>query len=184
MAKSGKFKERNLIAFLGGLSLFLSVLEYLIPKPVPFLRLGIANIPLMVGMTLLSPKDTIRLALVKIIGQALVNGTLVSYIFLFSLVGTTASTLVMMTLYYLFRRYFSFMGIGLMGAMASNLCQIALAMVFIFGSQARIMAPLFLITGMVSGLLLGGITELFMKKSEWYREIKVDFQGRIYERST
>ncbi|NBK25683.1 MAG: heptaprenyl diphosphate synthase, partial [Spirochaetia bacterium] len=35
------------IAFVAAATLLLSTLEYLIPKPLPFLRLGLANLPIL-----------------------------------------------------------------------------------------------------------------------------------------
>ena len=81
--------DRDLVAFLGGLCLFLSTIEYLVPKPVPFLRIGIANLPLLIGLGILSPGQLLLVALLKVIGQGLVSGTLATYVFLFSAAGST-----------------------------------------------------------------------------------------------
>ena len=37
--------NQNLIALLGACSIFLALIEHMIPKPLPFLRIGIANLP-------------------------------------------------------------------------------------------------------------------------------------------
>jgi heptaprenyl diphosphate synthase len=164
-------QRRELIAFLGGLALFLSLVEYLIPKPVPFLRLGLANIPLMVGLTLLKPREVLILVFIKVLGQGILSGTLLSYIFLFSLAGSVSSALVMTGAYYGFRKL-SFAGIGLLGAMASNIVQLLLAILLLFGSSAQLLAPLFLVSGLISGLILGLTTEYFIQHSRWYAHAK------------
>jgi heptaprenyl diphosphate synthase len=82
-------------ALLGALCLFLSTVEYLIPKPLPFMRLGLANLPLILALDLFPFRAFMALVCLKALGQALVTGTLFSYVFLFSLAGTVASALSM-----------------------------------------------------------------------------------------
>jgi heptaprenyl diphosphate synthase len=164
-------ERKDLIAFLAGFALFLSLLEYLIPKPVPFLRLGLANIPLMIGLFLLSPGELCLLALLKVVGQGMVGGTLLSYVFLFSLVGTSASVLIMLTLKQVAKQHISLIGLGIAGALASNICQLGMGVLFLFGPESMVLAPLFLTTGLVSGFLLGGMTAYFIKHSRWFLRV-------------
>ncbi len=96
MSTAPRSDDRDLVAFLGGLCLFLSTVEYLVPKPIPFLRIGIANLPLLIGLDLLSPGRLLLVACLKVIGQGLVSGTLTSYVFLFSAAGTFTSALAML----------------------------------------------------------------------------------------
>ena len=143
----------NRIALLGAFSMFLSTVEYLFPRPIPFMRLGLANLPLLLGLEVLSAPSYILLVILKVLGQALVNGTLASYVFLFSLSGSLGSALIMYFCYKGLGKRISFIGISLMGALASNTMQIALSVIFIFGSSAWRILPLFLGIGLVSGLL-------------------------------
>ncbi len=158
----------RLIARLGAIALFLSTIEYMIPKPVPFMRLGLANIPIMISLELLSPLGVALLVLMKVIGQALVNGTLFSYVAIFSLSGTLASSLIMFMIVKLLRRHVSYVGISLAGALCSNLVQLTLSRYMIFGQTAWLLAPPFLIMGGISSLLLGLFTERFINTSRWY----------------
>src|SRR4030042_5458124 len=119
--------DRDLVAFLGGLCLFLSTVEYPVPKPVPFLRIGIANLPLLVGLGLLSPGQLLLVALLKVIGQGLVSGTLATYVFLFSAAGTFASALAMLAVRRIAGPRMSLVGVSVTGALLSNLAQISLA---------------------------------------------------------
>ena len=161
----------TLIAFLGALSMFFATLEYLVPKPVPFLRLGLANIPLLLALDLLAPLQLLGLVAIKVLGQALVNGTLASYVFLFSLAGSTGSILVMVTAHRLGGRLISLAGVGTAGAGASNLVQLWLSVHFIFGPPARAMAPVFLAVGTISGLAVGFLAQYFHDHSRWYRQL-------------
>ncbi|MBN2049659.1 MAG: Gx transporter family protein [Spirochaetales bacterium] len=164
----------RLIAKLGALALFLSTLEYLIPKPVPFMRLGLANVPVMLSLALLKPSGYALLVLLKIVGQALVTGTLFSYVFLFSLGGSVAAAVVMFVLYRLLGRQVSFLGISMAGALASNGVQLLLAGALLFGPSVRLLAPPFLIMGLVSSILLGLFTRRFAQASSWFRDAAGD----------
>jgi heptaprenyl diphosphate synthase len=156
------------LALLGALCLFLSVIEYMIPKPLPFLRIGLANLPLMLALGVLPLRDYIYLVFIKISGQALVTGTLFSYIFLFSLAGTLISAMTMYFLHRVFHKHITFTGIGTAGAFISNISQLLLARIFIFGENTFYIAPFFLLSGLITGIALGVFCEVFAGKSAWY----------------
>ena len=160
--------KKNL-ALLGAFCLFLSAVEYMIPKPLPFMRIGIANLPLMLALDIFPFHVFLILVAIKVLGQALITGTLFSYIFLFSLAGTLLSAISM----YALRRLFgpdriSFVGVGTAGAMVSNLTQLALAWVFILSGNVRYIAPPLLAAGLITGIALGAFCEMFTRRSQWY----------------
>ncbi|GHT65265.1 hypothetical protein FACS1894110_06720 [Spirochaetia bacterium] len=169
LGEARRITVRRTTALLGALCLFLSTIEYMIPKPVPFMRIGIANLPLMLALDIFPLPAFVLLVGIKILGQALITGTLFSYIFLFSLAGTTLSALSMYGLRRCFgARRISFVGIGTAGALISNLTQLVLARLFIFGRSARYIAPPFLAMGLVTGIALGLFCEYFTTRSQWY----------------
>ncbi len=164
----------ELVAFLGGVSLFLSAIEYLLPKPVPFLRIGIANLPLLIGLDLLSPAHLLLLAALKVVGQGLVTGSLFSYVFVFSAAGTFASALAMLAVRHIAGRRISLIGLGVTGALCSNLSQIALARLLVFGGSAWLIAPPFLAIGTVMATALGWFAERFSTSSRWLASLRGD----------
>jgi heptaprenyl diphosphate synthase len=151
---------------------FLSAIEYMIPKPLPFMRIGISNIPLMLALGIFPLSKYLVLVCMKIAGQALITGTLFSYVFLFSMAGTFFSALFM---YFLFkvpgRKHITFVGIGTAGAFISNLSQLALAFFFVFGENVFFIIPLFMAAGLVTGIVLGIFCECFAERSQWYRSL-------------
>jgi len=160
------------LALLGSLCLFLSGVEYLIPKPLPFMRIGLANLPLLLALDLFSFKEFFLLALLKALGQGIIGGGLFSWVFLFSLAGTFASAAVMYALRALLgKKYLGFAGLGCAGAMASNGVQLVLARFLVFGPAAlRYLAPPFLASGFVTGIALGLVCEYFCRHSRWYEQ--------------
>ena len=160
---------RKNLALLGAFCLFLSTVEYMIPKPLPFMRIGIANLPLMLAIDIFPFHIFLVLVAIKIIGQALITGTLFSYIFLFSLAGTFISAVSMYSLRKVFgKKHVSFIGVGTLGAMMSNLTQLFLAWLFIFRESVHFIAPPFLAAGLVTGIALGFFCERFTSRSQWY----------------
>ena len=162
--------ERRTLALLGSLCLFLSALEYLIPKPLPFMRIGLANLPLLLALNILSPKDFFLLALIKVLGQGIIGGALFSYVFLFSFAGTFCSAAVMFLVRNLLGKKIGFTGLGCAGAMASNGIQLVLARYFVFGTAIRFLLPPFLASGFVTGIALGMVCEYFCRRSRWYAD--------------
>ena len=170
-------ERRRQVALLAAVALFLATVEHVIPKPVPFLKLGLANLPVLVGLSVLRPREIFTLVALKIVGQGLVQGTLFSYIVLFSAAGSLASGATMLLLHRTLGPHISLVGVSIMGALASNLAQIGSARLLIFGESAWLIAPAFLITGTVSALLLGLFAERFVRRSRWLGTLSPPARG-------
>lgn len=160
----------ELLCFFSGLAFFCSSLEILIPKPIPFLHFGLANAVIMLASLVLSGKNFFLLLLLKVIGQGLIAGTLLSYVFVFSFFGTFASGTISFILARTLKDKLSFIGISVAGAFASNTAQLLLAYFFVFGKASILFAPAVLIFGLLSSLLLGFFVTVFAEKSLWYNK--------------
>jgi len=152
--------------------MFLSAIEYMIPKPIPFLRVGIANLPILVGLDLLPVPLLLLVVALKVLGQGLVGGTLLSYVFLFSAAGSFSSALAMVAARRLLGSRISLVGVGVTGALFGNAAQIVLARVLIFGEGAWLIAPPFLAVGTVTAVLLGLFAERFSARSAWLARLR------------
>jgi heptaprenyl diphosphate synthase len=158
----------------------LSAVEYLIPKPLPFMRIGLANLPLLLALDILGPADYFLLALLKTAGQGIISGSLFSYVFLFSLAGTFSSAALMYGIRRVMGKRAGFTGIGCAGAMLSNGVQLLLARYFVFGAGLRFLVPPFLASGFISGAALGLFCETFCRRSQWYAKHSGNASGRPY----
>ncbi|MDR2376233.1 MAG: Gx transporter family protein [Treponema sp.] len=168
--KAGPLASRTVV-LLGAFCLFLSTLEYLIPKPLPMIRIGLANLPLLLALDLLSPRYFSLLVLIKITGAGIVGGTIFSYVFVFSLFGSLASALVMYSLRRLSAgSLLSLTGIGVAGAMCSSGVQLFLARFLVFGEGVRYLVPPFLGLSLLTGCTLGLFCEQFCRRSRWYQK--------------
>ncbi|WP_288604985.1 Gx transporter family protein [uncultured Treponema sp.] len=161
----------NKIAFFSALCFFLSALEYAVPKPLPFFKIGFANLPILISLSVLKKKETMLLVFLKIFLQAVISGTLFSYVFVFSFAGSVASGLFMMLAYFIFRSKISFIGISVCGGLANNVAQIFLAGIFMFGSNVKFIASPMLCASFFTSLALGSFAENFCRKSVWFNEL-------------
>lgn len=164
--------------------MFLSAIEYAIPKPLPFLRLGLANLPIILAVKQFSFKEYSVLVLLKVFTQAMISGTLLSYVFVFSISGTVASSMVMWILWKLLKtKYISNVGLSVSGALANVEVQIWLCYLMMFGSNTRYIVVLLLSFGSVSGLILGLFSNIFENKSVFVRNINQEekFENDIGE---
>ena len=160
--------KADVTALLGAFCFFLSAIEYMLPKPLPFMRLGIANLPILLAVDLLPFPWFLTLALVKVIGMSVISGSLFSFVALFSLAGTLTAALVMWAARRLGGKLISQVGVSILGAMTSNAIQIFIARYIVFGQAAWLIAPVFLVMGLATGLALGLFAERFARGSKWY----------------
>lgn len=165
-------KDEKALPFFAGFCFFLSLIDVLVPKPIPFFRLGLANIAVMLSLDILSPCSFFLLLGLKVLGQAMLSGTMFSYITLFSFVGTLTSGTIMYLLNFLRRKNIvSFLGVSMLGAQASNLAQFFIARFAIFGEGAYlILPPLFLIS-ILSSFMIGVFANSFYSSSLWYESV-------------
>ncbi len=168
------------IAFLASLCLFLSAIEFVIPKPLPFMRLGLANLPIILSLYILKPKQVFFLIFLKVLGQGFISGTLFSYILLFSLLGSFSSGIIMYVTHKLVKSNISFMGICLLGSLANASSQIILSDLLLFGDTTRYIAPLLIINACVTGLLLGAFLTKFSQHSKWYKATVININKEVY----
>lgn len=164
----------RLVPLFSAMCLFLAAVEYAIPKPLPFMRLGVANLPVMASLSVMRKRETMLLILFKVLAQSLITGTLFSYVALFSVAGSFASGLMMMLFFSLFHEKISNVGLSLSGSLANNAAQIALSYLIVFGEATRYIAPLLLTVGTISGVVMGIFANCFCRTSKWYQTITDD----------
>ncbi|MBN1836500.1 MAG: Gx transporter family protein [Spirochaetales bacterium] len=169
---SRTLSERGRVVVLAAaVCLFLATIEHIIPRPLPFLRIGLANLPLLVTLDLLPAGSFFLLVALKILGQSLIQGSLFSYLFLFSLSGSLASALLMWAARRALGPRISLVGVSILGALASNVTQLSLARALVFGPSAWMIAPPLLLVGLVASILLGVLAEIYRRRSTFLRAV-------------
>ena len=162
------------LSFFSALCFFLSVVETAIPKPVPFFRLGLANLPVMLSLAYMTRRETTFLIFIKVFLQGIVSGTLFSYIFIFSMAGSLASGFSMMAVYCIFsenKKLISWIGISMCGGFFNNIAQLLCSYFIVFGNSSRYIAPLLLTISFVTSFLIGIVACIFEENSKWLRSL-------------
>lgn len=164
--------SNEVLSFFAALCFLGAWAEYLLPKPLPFLRFGLANFPILIAAVLFSPKMFFSLSLMKIFCQGMVAGTFFSPIFLFSLCSSITSALITFILASLFfPTFISFVGMSLAGALGANLMQAFLAKIILGFEFSAVALPLFTL-GIVTSVALGFFADFFFRKSETVAKIQ------------
>lgn len=178
--------EEKDLPFLAALCLFFSAIEYLVPKPLPFMRLGLANLPIILALYKFSPKKYFQLLLLKILCSSFIGGTFFSYIFLFSLCGSLCSGLGMFFLFRFGKKYVGAVGMSVCGSLCNNIAQIILSKLFLFKSGTKFIAPMLFTSGFVTGIILGFVAATVLAKSQWFKFFMQDFgksENLFYEKT-
>jgi heptaprenyl diphosphate synthase len=149
-------------ALLAALALIFSYIEVLIPfnPGIPGIKLGIANLVIIVALYYLGPKYALTVNLVRI----LIAGLLFNGMFgaLYSLSGGLLSWLVMVLLQK--TRLFSVTGVSMAGGVAHNLGQLLTAAFIVSNIKVFIYFPVLIFSGMICGTLIGILSYLILKK--------------------
>ena len=159
---------RKQIARLAALTLIFSYAELMLPRVIPFFRLGLGNAALLMGLALdLSFPAFMLLSVVKAVVSNLMAGTLFSPFFLVSLAQSFTSALIMFGLWRAGhagregdgRRLLSLYGISVCGAAVSALVQIALSSLYLGQGTWALLGPM-LLFNLVSGFITAWIAEI------------------------
>ena len=162
--------NRYHIALLSAYALALHGFESMFPSPVPWLRLGLANIVTLITLLLYGLRAAVTVTLIRVVLASILNGTFLGPAFLLSLGGGILSTLSMGFFASFTPRLFSATGLSLIGALFHNVTQLLLAYVlFIQRIEAVLLiTPLIILLGTLTGTINGIVSELIinnLKKS-------------------
>ena len=149
---------------LSAYALVLYGFEGLIPTPLPWLRLGLANIITLVALVLYGLRTAMTVTLIRVILASLFTGTFLGPAFLLSLAGGVSSTAAMGLTLLVFGNLFGPVGLSLIGALFHNLAQLALAYVLFIGriEAILIIAPVLLLIGTATGSVNGIVSHLLI----------------------
>lgn len=145
-------RDKYRIALLAAYALGLHGFERLLPTPIPWMRLGLANLITLITLLLYGLRPALMVTLIRVILSSLFGGTFLGPSFILSLGGGLASTFAMGFALFAAKQLFSPVGLSIIGALFHNMTQLFLAY-FLF---VRRIEPVLLITPII--LLLGTLT--------------------------
>ncbi|HYA31944.1 MAG TPA: Gx transporter family protein [Thermodesulfovibrionales bacterium] len=153
------------IALLSAYALALHAFESLIPMPIPWMRIGLANIISLTTLVLFGFRAAMMVTLIRVMVASLFTGSFLGPGFILSLGGGLSGVLAMGTVSYLSRGLFGPVGLSLVGALSHNLTQLFLAYALFIQKQepVLIITPVLMLIGTVTGLVNGLISDLLIR---------------------
>jgi len=147
--KSVGSRHLTLLGLLFALAIVLSIIESLlpIPIPVPGIRLGLANIVVMFALIFLKRNDALILVILKAVFVAATRGMVAGAL---SLAGGIFALAIMVLLLLVFKDRCTFLLLSISGAVFHNLGQITAASL-ILGTTLWIYLPVLILSGLVTG---------------------------------
>lgn len=147
-------KEQNRIAYLISLTLLFSYAELLIPRFVPFFRLGLSTIAILSALNLSFP-SFFALTVFKALATSLMSGTLFSPFVIISLFQSISSGFFMFAIFrmnnFFKKKLFSLYGISVLGSSVSAAVQISLSALYLGRGTFMLLGPM-LIFNAASGI--------------------------------
>lgn len=157
-----KSKRIAVYGMLIALAFILSYIESMIPIPIPIpgVKIGLANLVVLVGLYTMSAKDAFVLSMIRIILVGFTFGNLSTMMFSFA--GGILSWFLMVAFFK--TKKFSVTGISIVGGVAHNVGQILTAMWVVDSSALLYYLPFLLISGAVMGVIIGIVGSILIKR--------------------
>ena len=146
-----------LCAMLMALAMIFSYVEVLIPinLGVPGIKLGIANLVVVVGLFFLPAGEVLMISVARILLMGYLFGNGMSI--LYSLAGGLLSFLVMFLLKHI--KGFSITGVSIAGGVTHNVAQICVAALVVQNRKLFYYLPALLVAGVITGMLIGILSD-------------------------
>lgn len=156
---------KNKVAYFGvftALGLIFSYVETLIPIQlgIPGVKLGLANLVIVIALYKMSPKEALLLSVTRIVLSGFIFANLFSIIY--SLAGGFLSFGVMWILKK--RDGFSVAGVSIAGGVSHNIGQLLIAMAVVENFSVFYYAPALLVAGTITGFLIGVTAREMLKR--------------------
>lgn len=156
---------RSKLAYLGlfsAVAIIFGYVESLIPffTGIPGIKLGLANLAVLFLLQKYSAKEAALVSVVRILVIGFMFGNLFSI--LYSLAGAVLSLTVMTLI--IKKTDFSLVGISVAGGVSHNIGQLIIAMLTVSSFNLIYYAPALLISGVITGIVIGKLTEEVAKR--------------------
>ncbi len=164
---SEKSNHLTKLAFFTAFAITIYVVENFIPKPLPFIKFGLANIVILVLLFAYNFKFALIVAVSKTLIGGFFSGTLLSPTTVLSLSGSICSLLIMF-LFLQTKINFSIIGISILGAIFHNLAQISAVRFFLIKENSIFyLVPVLILMGIVTGIITGYLAHLLINRIEF-----------------
>lgn len=148
-------KKVTNIALLTAMALAISLIEHMIPIPVPIpgAKLGFSNMIILLTLYFYGMKSALLVGVLKSFLLMLITGSVTA--FFYSFAGAILASLAMGLSLKLLNRFSSFVGISEIGAFFHNLGQILVAAIFMGNIKMLIYFPALVMMGVFTSFFVG-----------------------------
>ena len=156
------YKKTAFLGLFACLALICSYVEALIPMPIPVpgVKLGLANVLIVICLYTYGIKDAVIINFIRIVLLAVLFAN--PYSLMYSLAGAIISMAFMYPLYK--SKGFSVIGVSVAGAVGHNLAQIMMAIWVTKILKLIDYMPVLILSGIVTGLIIGIICKIITPK--------------------
>jgi heptaprenyl diphosphate synthase len=153
------------LALWAGVASVLFTVEEAAGLPIPFFRLGLANVIPLALLVRVGAGEAIAVAVLRVLVAGILTGSLLQPSFVFSAAGGFFSMLAVAAAYQTAPRLFGLVGLSILGAVVKNAAQIAVASLFYVADlDVWSVLPLFFFMSVAAGTLVGFITRGFLAR--------------------
>jgi heptaprenyl diphosphate synthase len=153
------------IGILGAAAVATYVFEGLLASPVPFARIGISNVFVVVALFGFDAREAFLVNLIRVLAGTLLLGLTLSPAFVFSLAGSMSALGVMALIKWKAAPPLSVVGASCAGAVTSNLVQVFVFTLLFAGRRLPAeLAGGFVLLGVGVGLLTGLLAAVILRK--------------------
>lgn len=158
-----KLKRLCVLAMLLAMAIVLSILESLIPMFIPGVKLGLANVIILIMLYEFKIYEAFIVDLVRILLVGLLRGTIFAPTFFMSLSGGMLSFVVMLIFSRL--KFFKVVGVSTLGSISHCVGQIVVAMLILSTEAVIYYLPFIAILSILTGVVSGLIATTYLKRS-------------------
>lgn len=149
-------REVTSVALLTAVGIALFVVESFVPMPLPFLKIGFANISSVVAMLTLGIPQMFVVVVLRVIVGSMLVGSLFSPGFVLAFCGGVVSAASMAIVRLADKSLFSPVGISLIGSLTHVVTQFCLVLfLYVQSSAVLFLLPLLLLSGVIGGIVVG-----------------------------
>jgi heptaprenyl diphosphate synthase len=143
------------LGLLASAAVVLFVFESLAPRPLPWMKLGLGNLPVLVALLSFGSGPALAVSAIKLFVGGLLSGGFAGPAFVIGGGAGLVSWVVMVAVRRLCGGLFGVVGLSIWGALAHQLAQLVLAYAYIGQLGLFALVPLSLFSALLSGGLIG-----------------------------
>ena len=164
MQNREKIRRMTTLSLLFALAMIFSCVESRLPTfiPIPGVKLGLCNVVIIFTLLKLGAPAAIAVSLLRVLLSSMLFGNAAA--FFYSLAGAILSLAVMILLLRL--RFFSAVGISVLGGVMHNIGQLLMAWILLGTAGVMYYLPVLLIAGVIAGALIGLLSAYLHKRAE------------------